>query len=131
MNDELATSACLIGRLGPWGKFEPGELRLEGGLVAFTSKDRGLVFQAPVQEIRASFPKLYLGAGAKLAVGGKTYRLWFVPLQSMAGERASDFGEGSGQTVVAGNKMLLEDFGPARDAVRQWRAVLEQPTRSG
>jgi hypothetical protein len=61
MGDALATPACLIGRLGPWGKFEPGELRLEGGQVAFTSQERGLVFQAPVQEVRASFPKLYLG----------------------------------------------------------------------
>jgi hypothetical protein len=131
MDGELATPACLIGRLGPWGKFEPGELRLEGGLVVFTSQERGLVFNAPVQEVRASFPKMYFGVAAKLAVRGKTYRLWFVPLQSMAGERASDFGEGRGETVVAGNKMLLKDFGPARAAVRQWRAALSSPTLAG
>jgi hypothetical protein len=131
MGDALATPACLIGRLGPWGKFEPGELRLEGGQVAFTSPERGLVFQAPVQEVRAWFPKLYLGVAVKLAVGGKTYRLWFVPLQSMAGERESDFGAGRDRTVVAGNKMLLADFGPAKAAVRQWRAALSSATPAG
>jgi hypothetical protein len=94
MGDALATPACLIGRLGPWGKFEPGELRLEDGRITFTSQERGLVFQAPVQEVRASFPKMYFGVTAKLAVGGKTYRLWFVPMESMAGERESEFGEG-------------------------------------
>jgi hypothetical protein len=124
MGDALATPACLIGRLGPWGKFEPGELRLEDGRIAFTSQERGLVFQATVQEVRASFPKLYFGVAAKLAVGGKTYRLWFVPMKSMAGERESEFGEGRDRTVVAGNKMLLKDFGPAKAAVRQWRAAL-------
>jgi hypothetical protein len=128
MGDVLATPACLIGRLGPWGKFEPGELRLEGGLVAFRSQERGLVFQAPLQEVRASFPKLYLGAGAKLAVGGKTYRLWFVPLQSMAGEVDRGYGDEPDRTVVAGNKMLLGDFGPARAAVRRWRAALSSAT---
>ena len=131
MDGDLTTPACLIGRLGPWGKFESGELRLEGGRVAFTSQERGVVFQAPVQEVRASLPKMYFGVAAKLAVGGKTYRLWFVPLQSMAGERESDFGEGRDRTVVAGNKMLLGDFGPARAAVRQWRAALSSPTPTG
>jgi hypothetical protein len=57
-------------------------------------------------------------------VRGKTYRLWFVPMKSMAGEPESTFGEGRDQTVVAGNKMLLGDFGPAKAAVRQWRAAL-------
>ena len=127
MDGVLATPVCLMGHLGPWGKFEPGELRLEGGLVAFTWEDRGLVFRAPLQEVRASFPRMYFGAGAKMAVRGETYRLWFVPLQSMAGEQDTI----DGGTVVAGNKMLVKDFGPARGVVRQWRAAFEQPTKGG
>jgi hypothetical protein len=49
-------------------------------------------------------------------------------MQSMAGEPESTFGAGRDRTVVAGNKMLLEDFGPAKAAVRQWRAALSSAT---
>jgi len=104
---------------------------LEDGRIAFTSRERRLVFQAPVQEVRASFPKMYFGVATKLAVGGKTYRLWFVPMESMAGEQESNFGEGGDRMVVAGNKMLLEDFGPAKAAVRQWRVALSSATPAG
>jgi hypothetical protein len=131
MGAALATPACLMGRLGPWGKFEPGELRLEDGRIAFTSQERGLVFQAPAQEVRASFPKMYFGVAAKLAVRGKAYRLWFVPMESMAGEREREFGEGRDRTVVAGNAFALSDVGPARAAVRQWRAALSRSTHGG
>ena len=125
MDGELATPACLVGRLGTVGKAEPGELRLKGDLVAFTSDDRGLVFQAPRSEVRASFPRRYFGLGAKLCVRDKTYRLWFVPLRSRVGEETSD-----GMTVVAGNSFPLKSVGPAREATRRWRAALEQPTHS-
>jgi hypothetical protein len=94
--------------------------------VALTSDAHGLVFRAPLQEARARFPKLYFGIGVKLAVGDKAYRLWFVRLQFM--HRETDM---HGRTVVAGNKFLLSDVGPARVAVREWRAVLSQPTRGG
>jgi hypothetical protein len=56
MDGELATPACLIGRLGPWGKFESGELRLEGGRIAFTSQERGVeVVPVPV-EVEVAVP---------------------------------------------------------------------------
>jgi len=98
MDGGLATPACLVGRLGPWGKFDPGELSLSEGSVAFRSDAHGVVFRAPLEEVRARFPKLYFGIGVKLAVADKAYRLWFVGLQSMRGE--TDL---RGRTVVAGN----------------------------
>jgi hypothetical protein len=122
---ELITPACLLGRLGPWGKFDPGELSLSEGIVAFTSSAHGLVFRAPLQEVRARFPKLYFGIGIKLAVRDKTYRLWFVRLQSMRGEQVG------GETVVVGFKFRLRDVDPARVASRQWRAALSTATHSG
>lgn len=125
MDGELATPACLLGRLGPLGKFERGELCLKADLVAFTSDDRGLVFEAPRVEVHASFPRRYFGLGAKLGVRDKTYRFWFVPLRSLAGEEGSD-----GGTVVAGNAFPLKSVGPAKEATRRWRAALEQPTHS-
>jgi hypothetical protein len=119
MDSGLVTPACLLGRLGPWGRFDSGELSLSEGIVAFSFDDHGLVFRAPVEEVRVRFPKLYFGTGIKLTVGGKAYRLWFVPLRSMRGETTSD-----GETVAAGNKFFLDDVGPARAAVRKWRAAL-------
>ncbi len=41
MGEVLATPACLLGLLGPWGRFQPGELRLADGLVTFTPDHRG------------------------------------------------------------------------------------------
>jgi hypothetical protein len=123
MNGELVTPAWHSGRLGPWGKFDPGNLSLSEGIVAFASDAHGLLFQAPLEEVRARFPKLYFGIGMKLAVGGKTHRLWFVPMQSMRGETTSE-----GKTVVVGKKFSLSAIGPARAAVRRWRVVLSQPT---
>jgi hypothetical protein len=123
MEGGLATPAWLSGRLGPWGSFDPGELSLSEGTVAFTSDAHGLVFSAPLEDVRARFPKLYFGMGIKLAVGGKAHRLWFVRWRSMRGERTSE-----GRTVVVGSKFSVSDIGPARDAVRKWRAVLSQPT---
>jgi hypothetical protein len=112
----LATSAWLIGLPLLWAKPERGELRLEGGLVAFTLEESGLVFRVPVEEVRASFPKMYLGVGAKLAVRGKTYRLWFVPLVSISDPHG------------AHTSMAWQYFAPVRARVRQWRAALEPPT---
>jgi len=120
MAAELATPAWMIGLRLLWGKPERGELRLDGGLVAFTSEDIGLVFRAPVEEVRASFPKMYLGVGAKLAVRGKTYRLWFVPLVTV-----SDPGRGYHTS------MAWEYFDQARARARRWRAALEPPTNGG
>jgi hypothetical protein len=131
MDGGLATPACLVGRLGPWGSFDTGELSLSEGMVAFTSDAHGLVFRAPLEEARARFLRLYFGIGLKLVVGDKAHRLWFVRLQSMRGERERDFGDGSEWTVVAGNKFLLSDVSPARAAVRQWRAALPRPTHGG
>ena len=106
-------------------KSEPGELRLEDGLITFTSKDRGLVFRAPLEKVRASFPKLYFGIGAKLAVHGKTYRLSFAPVQYHGWTASSDLKGGTSYGPTW--SIAREDVGPARAAVQQWRTALEQP----
>src|SRR5258707_14833207 len=79
MGGELATPASRIKFRVLWMKFEPGKLYLKDGLIAFTSDAHGLLFRAPLDEVRASFPKVifpvpYFGTGVKLAVNGKTYR---------------------------------------------------------
>ncbi len=130
MDDELATPACRIRFRIVWMKSESGELRLESGRVTFTSENGRSVFSAPLEEVRASFPKVIFpipcfGGGVKLAVHGKTYRLSFVPVQ-YAGWTNSPCG-GFGPTW----SMSLKDFKPAKAAVRQWRAALEKPANSG
>ncbi|WP_328523986.1 hypothetical protein [Kribbella sp. NBC_00359] len=122
----LRTLACLGGRLGPWGKFDLGELSLSEGILTFTSDAHGPIFRAPVPAVRARFPKLYFGIGIKVAVGDKVCRLWFVRWQSMRGQTERD-----GDMIMAGNEFLLSDVGPAKAAVRQWRAALSQPTLGG
>jgi hypothetical protein len=124
MHGGLASLACLLGRLGPWGKSDPGELTLSEGIVAFRSEAQGSVFRASADEVRVRFPRLYFGLGIKLVIADKAYRLWFVALQSMRGETDSD-----GQTVMVGNSFLISDVGPAREAVRQWRGALSGSPR--
>ncbi len=133
MDAPLATPACLLGVLGPWGRAQPGELRLAGGMVAFTpyqaddaqagrpGSDRTSLFSVPTSEVRARFPRLYFGLGLQLIVEGKRRRFWFVGLRSAAGERTTD-----GQTIVAGNSFDLKDVKPARAATREWRSALER-----
>ena len=63
MDGELATPAWRIRNRILWLRFEPGELRLEGRLAAFTLENGSLVFRAPLEDVRAS-------AGAGGGVGG-------------------------------------------------------------
>ena len=117
---------------------EPGELRLKDGLIAFTSS-RGLLFRAPLDEVRASFPKVilpvpYFGIGVKLTVNSKTYRLSFMRnfVQSQyLGWKADSYVSESGISIGPTWRITRKDAEPAKTAVRQWRAALEQPTNSG
>jgi hypothetical protein len=55
---------------------------------------------------------LYFGLGLQLVVSGTRHRVWFIPLQSAAGETTgTPAGE---QTIVAGSKVDLNQLGPAR-----------------
>lgn len=136
MGDELTAAAWRVRYriMYLWIASEPGELRLEDGLLAFRSEDRGLVFRAPLAEVRASFPKLIFpipcfGVGVKLAVHGETYRLSFVWW------RYTGWGTtpGGGGSIGIGPtwSIPVKAFRPARAIVRQWRAVLEKPANGG
>lgn len=118
MDQKLATLATqskfaiLVGK--------PGELRLEDGFIAFTLGDSSLVFRAPLEEVRASFPKVtflgpfpLFGTGINLAVDGNTYRLLFVPFNYWA----------------LNWSFSSQDVKQGRAAVQQWRAVLGQPAK--
>ncbi|MGE5827369.1 MAG: hypothetical protein ACM30G_03270 [Micromonosporaceae bacterium] len=127
MDEELSTSVSRLGRLGPWGPVELGELALANGVVTFTSGGGGkepgrLVFSVPADQITARFPRLYFGLGVQLTVAGKRYRFWFVSLRSAAGQAVGP--PGSQETIVVGNQFSLHEVGPARAAVRAWRAAL-------
>lgn len=133
MDDKLATPACWIRNRILWIKSESGELRLEGGLVTFTSGARGSVFRAPLEEVRASFPKVFFpvpafGIGIKVAVHGKTYRLSFVRVQYVGWRSSPGGGVGGGGGFGPTWSVSREDVKPAKAAVLQWRAVFEQPT---
>jgi hypothetical protein len=113
MDDKLATPASQIKFRILLGK--PGELRLEDGFIAFTSGHGDLVFRAPLQEARASFPKATLfvfiplfGIGINLAVGGNTYRFLLLPYEYAVGHW----------------EFSWQDLKQGRAAVRQWRAAL-------
>ena len=123
---ELTTPAWLLGRLGFWGRNDPGQLSLSDGAIAFTSAEHGLIFRAPLEEVRIRFPKLYFGIGFKLTLDTKTHRLCLLPIRFLGGE--TDM-EGNG--VVAGTGFYVADVKPARRIGRQWRAALSQPSRVG
>jgi hypothetical protein len=113
MDDKLATLASQLKFRILLGK--PGELRLEDGFIAFTSGDGDLVFRAPLQEARASFPKATVfvwcpifGIGINLAVGGNTYRFCLLPYEAGPG----------------GSEFSWQELKQGRAAVRQWRAAL-------
>ena len=130
MDDKLATPAHQVNSFNMAHRTVSGELRLEEGFIAFTSEDGRLVFRAPLQEVRASFPKAiflvppipYFGIGIKLTIHGNSYLLSFVPVtHEIEGSRLR--GYESNMSVSS------EDIKPARAAVRQWRAALSQPTK--
>jgi hypothetical protein len=136
MDGELSTPACQIKSHVLWMKFEPGWLQLKDGHIAFKSEARGLIFRTPLDEVRASFPKVifpvpYFGTGVTLAVNGKTYRLsfmhYFVQTQYMGWTGSSSWSPGIGPTW----RITREDAEPAKAAVRQWRAALGLPADRG
>jgi len=104
---------------------ESGWLHLDSdGFISFEYRG-DLVFRAPLQEVRASFPKVtflwgvfFRDAGIELVVGGETYRLLFVPFQS------SEEGESSWS-------WSLKDVKQGKATARRWRAALGQPVNSG
>lgn len=114
---------CRLGRFGPWGKADPGELSLSGGVLRFRSDARGLLFEASIAEVRFRIPKRYFGIGLKLIVDGRSYPFWFVPMTSMTGTSAI-----GGGTNIGGNSFPLSAVGPAKEAVREWKAMLQTPT---
>lgn len=151
MEDKLTAAVWRIRYRILWIKPEPGVLHLEDGLLTFnladadvmadhellslTSADRNSVFRAPLKEVRASFPKVIFpipsfGVGVKLAVQGETYWLSFVWWQYMGWGASPNYG-GGGTSFGPTWSIALKDFKPARAAVRQWRAALEQPPNSG
>jgi hypothetical protein len=136
MGGELSTPACQIKSRVLWMKFEPGWLQLKDGLIVFKSEARGLLFRAPLAEVRASFPKVifpvpYFGTGVKLAVNGKTYRLSFMrnfmQSQYIGWTGDNSWSRGSGPTW----SITREDAEPAKAAVQQWRTALGLPTDRG
>ncbi len=60
--NELATRASRF-PVGRWTQYDRGELRLSDGMVTFTSKHLGQLFQAPGGQVRAQYPWPYFGAG--------------------------------------------------------------------
>jgi hypothetical protein len=130
MDDELTAAVWRIKYRLLWIKPEPGELRLEDGLVTFTSEDRE-VFCAPLMDVRASFPMVIFpipsfGVGVKLTVHGETYRLAFVWWQYMGWGATPNYG-GGGTILGSTWSIVSKDFKPARASVRQWRTALGQP----
>jgi hypothetical protein len=132
MNAALATQACWIINRILWGRPEPGELRLEGGIVTFTSDGHGLVFRSPLAQVRASFPRvfppfLHSSIGVKLTVRGKTYRLVF----AWAEYRGWQLRPGGDISFGPRWSIAREGVKPAQAAVQQWRAALEKSTNGG
>jgi hypothetical protein len=76
--------------LGPFGPFKPGELSLANGVLTFTRRgpaEQGAVFSAPLYAVKVRSPVLCFGFGLQLVVGGTRNRVWFLPLESAAGDR--------------------------------------------
>ena len=139
MGGELATPASRIRFRVLWMKFEPGKLYLKDGLISFISDAHGLLFRAPLDEVRASFPKMifpvpYFGTGVKLAVNGTIYRLSFMRnfvQEQYIGWTSDNYGAESGTSFGPTWLITREDAKPAKAAVQKWRAALERPTNGG
>jgi hypothetical protein len=123
MEAVMRSRVSRLGRFGPWGRADPGELSLDGQVVRFQSDARGLLFEAPVSGVRLRVPKRYFRIGLTLIVNGQRHRFWFVPMTSMAGTRDVD-----GALNLGGNSFPLNEVRPAKDAVRAWTAMLQPPT---
>ncbi len=68
---------------GLFGSSAPCLLRLAAGRLALVCRE-GPVFDAPLAEVEAVFPRYYFSGGAKLRVRGRTFRLSFVKPNSKA-----------------------------------------------
>lgn len=140
MDAELATQACRIRNRILWGRSEPCELRLTGGIVTYTSENHGLLFRVPLAEVRASFPTVLLpflqhhNIGVKLTVHGKTYRLVFAWVEYHGWQKAPEDYAPAGYTWRGYRprwSITREGVKSAKAAVQQWRAALEQPANGG
>src|SRR5262245_20601903 len=134
MDAELDTPAAQIKFGIQPGK--PGKLRLEDGFIAFTLGDGSLVFDAPLQEVRASFPKVMFfvgllplfGTGINLVVGGNAYRLWFVPFEYKRWGRVPGSDATGSASWGQHWSFSSQDVKQGKTAVRQWRAAFGQRT---
>lgn len=99
-DDELRTRTWINKKL--IGFYKEGFLELRNGRVSFTKRGNEKVFDSPLGEVQAEFPKYMWGGGAKLTVGGQRYYIGF----SRPGSRS----------VVGGIAAIM--------AYRRWREVL-------
>jgi hypothetical protein len=132
--DELATPAWRSERKVLWMDHlaGEGELRLASGVITFTEGGR-LVFRAPLDMVKASFPKAscpspipfppWFNVAIKLEVGGTSCKaLFFCPHYEGRGWHPG----GQGMEYGSSWDIPMSDIKTARAAARRWRAALGQ-----
>ncbi len=85
------------------GFYKEGFLELRDGRVSFTRKGNEKVFDSPLADVQAEFPKYMWGGGTKLTVGGQLYYITFAR-------------PGNSQSVIGGITSIM--------AYRRWKEVL-------
>ncbi len=59
------------------GFYKEGFLELRSGRISFVMRGNDKVFDSPLSDVQAEFPKYMWGGGAKLTVGGQRYYISF------------------------------------------------------
>lgn len=83
--------------------YKEGFLELRDGRVSFTQRGNEKIFDSPLGEVQAEFPKYMWGSGAKLTVGGQRYYISFAR-------------PGNSHSVIGGITSIV--------GYRRWRSVL-------
>jgi hypothetical protein len=113
---EFASVAWVL--RGLFGSGEPCLLQLAGSQLSLVGDD-GPVFDVPLTEVEAVFPRYYFSGGVKLRVGGRKYRLSFVRPTNTRAPGVSPARE-LGRALDG-----LSDAVTGRQAGKEWRRLLE------
>jgi hypothetical protein len=110
----------------------PGELKLVRGRLTLKTTD-GTMFDVPLSQVgRVRFPWYYFGAGVKLSVDDRRWRISFVrPNQQGGGFDSARTAEGLGSEglAAAGAARGFREIGEGRRAGKAWKVVLSESGR--
>jgi hypothetical protein len=120
---DLVSRAWLLKGLGN----TPGILLAGGGLVAFVGEE-GPAFEAPLNDVEVSWPRMQMSGGAHFGVGGEKFRVAFVRPNGAADAALGGVvrlgGSLAGAAGVFEIGRLLGSITEGRAAGKRWKEYL-------